>query len=133
MKAAQQATPEEVAEFISSIGLEQYSESFLEDEIDGNMMLNAKDCDLADIVESRLHQVKIIVLFKRRYFGKTPKRFININFFTSSSIYMNGHSCMIFPISTCSPVVMQIKDTNKVSFLLVCINSTVHVCGNRHT
>ena len=64
---AAEITPQQIADFVTSIGLGQYSESFLNNDIDGEMMLGASDDDFADIVASRLHRVKIITLFKRKF------------------------------------------------------------------
>ena len=69
---AEALTPEQVAEFIESIGLGQYVGKFLEDEVNGEMLLEASDNDLAEFgVESRLHRVKIITLFQRLALGRT--------------------------------------------------------------
>ena len=69
-------TPEQVAEFLNSIGLGQYAQLFLDQEVDGETMLEAKDPELMSVgVQSRLHQVKIITLFKRPDTGISPTRF----------------------------------------------------------
>lgn len=76
---AQQAakyTPEQVAEFLESIGLGQYVENFQEHEMNGEMMLQLETDDesLEEIgVQSRLHRIKISVLFKRHVLGKTAR------------------------------------------------------------
>ena len=69
-------TPEQVAEFLQSIGLGQYAKSFIENDVNGEMMLEADDDSaLEEIgVESRLHRIKIMVLFKRQVFGSTGTR-----------------------------------------------------------
>ncbi|CAI8040342.1 hypothetical protein GBAR_LOCUS22485 [Geodia barretti] len=81
-KAGQQmaakATPEQVAEFITTIGFGQYAKFFLDDEMDGEMMLDAKDSDLPDQVDSRLHQVKIIALFRSTFTG-TKKTSLSVD------------------------------------------------------
>jgi hypothetical protein len=71
---AAQYTPEQVAQFLKSIGLGQYSERFLENNVSGDMIIEMEDADLAEIgsVESRLHQVKIITLFKTLIVGGSP-------------------------------------------------------------
>lgn len=69
-------TPDQVAEFLKSIGLEQYAQSFLDKGVDGEILLETKDTELRDVgVQSRLHQVKIITLFKRLDTGVPPTRF----------------------------------------------------------
>ena len=73
---AAKATPEQVAEFITTIGFGQYAKFFLDDEMDGEMMLDAKDSDLPDQVDSRLHQVKIIALFRSTFTGTKKTRFV---------------------------------------------------------
>ena len=73
-------TPDQVAEFIKSIGLEQYVENFREADMSGGMLLEASDGDLEEIgVESRLHRVKIITLFKRLAFGRTAPWLVQYN------------------------------------------------------
>ena len=58
---------------MSSIGLEEYKEIFLENDMNGAMMLEANYDDLAEIgIDSRLHQVKILTLFKRKYSRNEP-------------------------------------------------------------
>ena len=65
---------EQVGEFLKSIGMGQYVEIFAENEMSGEMMLEADDKDLEEIgVESRLHRIKIMVLFKRYVYGQTAK------------------------------------------------------------
>ena len=67
-------TPEQVAKFIISINLGGYSKIFVENEIDGEMMMNASEDDIAEVVPSRLHRVKIVTLFKRKFLGVTFTR-----------------------------------------------------------
>ena len=65
---------EQVGEFLESIGMSQYVEIFAENEMNGEMMLEADDKDLEEIgVESRLHRIKIMVLFKRYVYGQTAR------------------------------------------------------------
>ena len=71
---AAEITVQQVADFIRAIGLGQYAEFFIEDEMDGEMMLAASDNDLPDKVESRLHRVKIITLFKSTFVRTTKQR-----------------------------------------------------------
>ena len=73
---AAKATPEQVAEFITTIGFGQYAKFFLDDEMDGEMMLDAKDSDLPDQVDSRLHRVKIIALFRSTFAGTKKTRLL---------------------------------------------------------
>ena len=67
-------TKEQVAEFLKSIGLAQYVDSFLEDDVDGELMSEANDEDLDALgVQSQLHKIKIMVLFKRHVVGKSAR------------------------------------------------------------
>ena len=67
-------TPELVAEFLRSVGLGQYTESFIENDISGEMLLEAEDDDWTELgVNSHLHRVKISVLFKRLLLGATAR------------------------------------------------------------
>lgn len=69
-------TPEQVAEFLKHIGLGQYAQSFLDEGVDGETLINTKDPELMSVgVQLRLHQVKIITLFKRIDTGISPTRF----------------------------------------------------------
>ena len=69
-------TPQQIAEFLEDIGLGQYSQSFLDQEMNGEMMLEVRDNDLADFgVKSRLHQAKIVALFQRLVSGGATARF----------------------------------------------------------
>ena len=66
-------TPEKVAEFLKGIGLSQYIHSFLKEEMNGELLLAVQDDDLMEIgVLFRLHQVKIITVFKRLVTGESP-------------------------------------------------------------
>ena len=71
---ATEYTPELVAEFLKSVGLEQYTESFIENDISGEMLLEAEDDDWTELgVNSHLHRIKISVLFKRLLLGATAR------------------------------------------------------------
>ena len=73
---AEDFTSEQVAEFLSDVGLGQYAKSFVDQGVDGGTLLEAKDPELMSVgVDSRLHQVKIITLFKRLDTGVSPTRF----------------------------------------------------------
>lgn len=77
---AAELSPEEVVEFMSSIGLEEYKEIFLENDMNGAMMLEANYDDLAEIgIDSRLHQVKILTLFKRKYSRNEPALSLSVD------------------------------------------------------
>ena len=64
----------EVGKFLESIGMGQYVATFAENDMNGEMMLEADDQVLEEIgVESRLHRIKIMVLFRRYVYGQTAK------------------------------------------------------------
>ena len=71
-------TPEQVADFLNSNGFGQYSQSFKKCKMDGETLVGASGKELSVAgVQSRLHQVKIITLFKRHYTGESPTRFVH--------------------------------------------------------
>ena len=73
-ECAAKYTKEQVAEFLKTIGLAQYVDSFLENDVDGELMSEANDEDLDALgVQSQLHQIKIMVLFKRHVVGKSAR------------------------------------------------------------
>ena len=52
----------------------QYAEKFMENEMNENMMLIADDDVLEENgVESQLHRIKIMVLFKRYVYGQAAR------------------------------------------------------------
>jgi hypothetical protein len=66
-------TPERVAEFLKGIGLSQYAQSFVDFNVTGETLMVVEDDDLRDVgVLFRLHQVKIITVFKRVVTGESP-------------------------------------------------------------
>ena len=66
-------TPERVAELLKGIGLSQYAQSFLDSNVNGETLMEVGDDDLRDAgVLFRLHQVKIITVFKRVVTGESP-------------------------------------------------------------
>ena len=66
-------TPERVAELLKGIGLSQYAQSFLDSNVNGETLMEVGDDDLRDVgVLFRLHQVKIITVFKRVVTGESP-------------------------------------------------------------
>lgn len=76
---AAEYTEEEVAEFLKSIGLAQYVKKFLENEVNGGMMSIIKDEELEELgVQSQLHKIKILVLFKRHLTRKTCRLGISL-------------------------------------------------------
>lgn len=73
-------TKEQVAEFLKSIGLAQYVNSFLEEGVDGESMSEANDEDLDALgVQSQLDKIKIMVLFKRHVVGKPARLGCNMH------------------------------------------------------
>ena len=75
IERAADLTPQQVAEFLDGIGLGQYVQAFLDAGVDGDAMQEVRDNDLKDVgVQSRLHQVKIITLFKRLVSGRSQTR-----------------------------------------------------------
>ena len=66
-------TPERVAQFLKGIGLSQYAQSFVDLNVTGETLMVVEDDDLRDVgVLFRLHQVKIITVFKRVVTGESP-------------------------------------------------------------
>ena len=73
---AENFTPQQVAEFLEGIGLQQYTQSFLESDVSGVTLMEVRDDDLMEAgVHSRLHQVKIITIFKRLITGVSPTKY----------------------------------------------------------
>lgn len=65
-------TPGDVAAFLVKIGLPQYSETFIDEEISGDVLLELDD--LSELgVKSPLHQMKIMQLFSRKLQGIEAK------------------------------------------------------------
>lgn len=66
-----------MAEFLRSVGLEQYVEQFVEADIDGEMLVDVKEADdkmlIQTGVHSPLHRIKIVVLFRRLVQGTTTR------------------------------------------------------------
>ena len=63
-------TPEDVVEFLSSIGLDRYTGTFLDCEISGEVLLEANVEVFSELgVESVLDRLRISVLFKRKLSG----------------------------------------------------------------
>ena len=60
-------TREAVASWVASLGFPEYSSAFLTLQVDGFMMMNITESDLAEDVgiKVRLHRVKIIEYFRR--------------------------------------------------------------------
>jgi hypothetical protein len=63
----------DVANFLAKIGLHQYSEEFVENDISGDSLFGMKENDLSDVVNSPLHQMKIVQLFHREMEGIEAK------------------------------------------------------------
>ena len=71
---AEKYAPEDVAKFLESVGLGQYVERFVEDEISGGVLVEADDEVLMENgVQSPLHRIKIMILFKRLVRGATAR------------------------------------------------------------
>ena len=72
--AVEEYTAQQVAEFLQSVGLGQYSEKFLESDISGDMLLQADDDVMEEVgVQSRLHRVQIVVQFRRHVLKKNAR------------------------------------------------------------
>lgn len=66
LSLAREFTTDDVIEFLIKIGLFQYAESFKEEDISGDVLLEASSSDLEDLqVTSHLHQMKIMYLFRK--------------------------------------------------------------------
>ena len=75
---AKKYAPEDVAKFLQSVGLGQYAEKFVENDIRGDMLIEveeeADDEMLIEVgVQSPLHQIKIMVFFKRLVKGTSTR------------------------------------------------------------
>ena len=65
---------QEVLEFLASVGLERYAESFKDAEITGDVLLEAGDEMLGELgVASTLDRLKITMLFKRTLQGAVER------------------------------------------------------------
>lgn len=63
----------EVADFLTKIGFSEYTESFRDGDISGEVLLDADPEMLTELgVETALHQMKIMQLFKRELKGTDP-------------------------------------------------------------
>ena len=63
-----------MGEFLKSIDMGQYVETFIQNKMNCNMMLQADDDVLEEIgVQSRLHRIKIMLLFKRHVYGQAAR------------------------------------------------------------
>lgn len=71
---AEKFTTDDVVEFLTKIEMSQYAESFQEEEISGDILLEA-DCDMLEElkVTSRLHQMKIMHLFRKQLLSSDTK------------------------------------------------------------
>ena len=74
---AKRYTPEDVAEFLQSVGLGQYAEKFVEDDIRGDMLIEVEEADDEMLIEagvqSPLHRIKIMVFFKSLVKGTSTR------------------------------------------------------------
>lgn len=71
---ARMYTPDDVADFLSSIQLEKYREVFINSEIGGDVLLDADEEFLTELgVESPLDCVHIIILFRQRLRETGPR------------------------------------------------------------
>ena len=67
---AEQWTPENVAEFLKKIGLDQHADRFLEEDVDGPFLLELKRDSFQDLgVETVLDWIRITVLYRRELQG----------------------------------------------------------------
>ena len=67
---AKQWTPQNVADFLKKIGMDQYTAMFLEEEVDGPSLLEAGRESFQDVgVESVLDWIRIAVLYRRELQG----------------------------------------------------------------
>ena len=65
---------DDVAHFLTNIGLPQYADEFKDNQIDGELLLKADSDVLSELgVESLLHQMKIMQLFPRELLGTKVK------------------------------------------------------------
>ena len=73
-ETARRLTPQDVADFLSRINLSQYSDTFKESDISGELLLEADVDILKELgVESPLHQMLIMELFRRELKGGAVK------------------------------------------------------------
>ena len=74
---AKRYTPEDVAEFLQSVGLGQYAEKFVEDDIRGDMLIEVEEADDEMLIEagvqSPLHRIKIMVFFNSLVKGTSTR------------------------------------------------------------
>ena len=71
---ARKLTPDNVADFLTKIGLPQYAESFKTSCISGELLLEADPDVLTELgVTSPLHQMKIMQLFRRELAGSVAE------------------------------------------------------------
>lgn len=74
---AQKYTSNDVAGFLESVGLGQYMDQFVKDDISGDILVDVKEADDKMLIEtgvkSPLHRIKIVVLFKRHVQGASTR------------------------------------------------------------